>query len=436
MGKIKHVVTTEETSKEAYISDSHHSIGGTQDLNIIRTATLVVAASDSSAAGIAQADYQCDGTADDVQIQAAIDAAGAGKVVCLEGTYNTTTAILADNDGLILEILGTLKPSGAINAIEMTGDKMNIYVHTIDGTNRTPSAIFNKSSRFCTVAFETIKDCNYGLRIGDTSTEALTADNTWRGNEIRDCIYSIMLEGYDATYHAEGQAIDVKFVTSESVAPTKLIHAKQNCKYLQFRGSVHNQVDAVNEIDDDVGYNTYDVGYVGGFEGSGLGDSIRIDTGQRGIWVRTITPTYLGATTLNGAITGNSQNISGLGDVSLNNNERLRWKDSGATERSVLYLNASNNLVLVNDAAGGLYLQTDNNSGVGNAVNRLVISGNLATAVATWSAVTHAGMVMSDHLTLHITDTDGTAEGDIWYDASEDKLKFKTAAGVETITSA
>jgi len=34
-----------------------------------------------------------------------------------------------------------------------------------------------------------------------------------------------------------------------------------------------------------------------------------------------------------------------------------------------------------------------------------------------------------------ITDTDGTVEGSIWYDASEDKLKFKTAAGVETITS-
>ena len=35
-----------------------------------------------------------------------------------------------------------------------------------------------------------------------------------------------------------------------------------------------------------------------------------------------------------------------------------------------------------------------------------------------------------------ITDSDGTVEGSIWYDASEDKLKFKTAAGVETITSA
>lgn len=37
---------------------------------------------------------------------------------------------------------------------------------------------------------------------------------------------------------------------------------------------------------------------------------------------------------------------------------------------------------------------------------------------------------------LPTTDTDGTVTGSIWYDASENKLKFKTAGGVETITSA
>ncbi len=48
-----------------------------------------------------------------------------------------------------------------------------------------------------------------------------------------------------------------------------------------------------------------------------------------------------------------------------------------------------------------------------------------------------AGYVdLASQLKLLITDTDGTVEGQLWYDASEDKLKFKTAAGVETITSA
>lgn len=43
---------------------------------------------------------------------------------------------------------------------------------------------------------------------------------------------------------------------------------------------------------------------------------------------------------------------------------------------------------------------------------------------------------LGGYVQLGITDTDGTVEGALWYDASEDKLKFKTAGGVETITSA
>ena len=42
----------------------------------------------------------------------------------------------------------------------------------------------------------------------------------------------------------------------------------------------------------------------------------------------------------------------------------------------------------------------------------------------------------SGYIVPLITDTDGTVEGSIWYDASENKLKFRTSSGVETITSA
>jgi len=44
-------------------------------------------------------------------------------------------------------------------------------------------------------------------------------------------------------------------------------------------------------------------------------------------------------------------------------------------------------------------------------------------------------LTMIGYIVMKITDTDGSVEGSLWYDASEDKLKFKTAAGVETITS-
>lgn len=54
-----------------------------------------VAASDASAKSKAVADWLCSGTADDVQIQAAIDAlpAGGGKVVLSEGTFNPAAEI-------------------------------------------------------------------------------------------------------------------------------------------------------------------------------------------------------------------------------------------------------------------------------------------------------------------------------------------------------
>ncbi|MCL0070519.1 right-handed parallel beta-helix repeat-containing protein [Dehalococcoidia bacterium] len=62
------------------------------DIPIGRTATIVVAAHNSSPQSKAQADFIADGVDDQVTIQAAIDAlpAGGGKVVLLEGTYHIT----------------------------------------------------------------------------------------------------------------------------------------------------------------------------------------------------------------------------------------------------------------------------------------------------------------------------------------------------------
>ena len=70
-----------------------------------RTGTLVVAASNSSVLSKDSADFICDGTADDVQIQAAITylAAGGtyglgGTVVLTEGTFNIATNILVKSN--------------------------------------------------------------------------------------------------------------------------------------------------------------------------------------------------------------------------------------------------------------------------------------------------------------------------------------------------
>ena len=72
-----------------------------------QSATFVVASSTSKNRD--KADYLCDGTADDVQIQAAIDAlpANGGKVLLLEGTYNITTGIVALKQNLTIEGQGS-----------------------------------------------------------------------------------------------------------------------------------------------------------------------------------------------------------------------------------------------------------------------------------------------------------------------------------------
>jgi len=60
-----------------------------------RSATIVIAASNSSAKSKAQADYVCDGKADNVKIQAALDAlpATGGEIHLLDGTYQLAATV-------------------------------------------------------------------------------------------------------------------------------------------------------------------------------------------------------------------------------------------------------------------------------------------------------------------------------------------------------
>jgi len=80
---------------------------------VVRAATLVVAANDSSTKSKAQADYICDGVDDQVEIQAAIDAlpAQGGKVLLLEGTYLTKSPIDIKADSIHLTGVSASMPS-------------------------------------------------------------------------------------------------------------------------------------------------------------------------------------------------------------------------------------------------------------------------------------------------------------------------------------
>ena len=97
-------------------------------------ATIVIAASDSTAADKASADFVCDGVADNVEIQAAFDAidtnAGmvGGKVLLLEGTFSIAAGVEVNGRRASLEGMGhgtILDASGSFDA----GVKGSTVIH-------------------------------------------------------------------------------------------------------------------------------------------------------------------------------------------------------------------------------------------------------------------------------------------------------------------
>jgi len=115
--------------------------------NVTRSATFVVAANDSSALSKQQADYVCDGTDDQVEIQAAIDAGVQGykKVFLSAGTFYikkngiTSKSAITPRSGLMLEGSGratilrvSSSNTNAIDAEGLTGEDIILRNFTID----------------------------------------------------------------------------------------------------------------------------------------------------------------------------------------------------------------------------------------------------------------------------------------------------------------
>jgi len=88
-------------------SSTSYTYTGSQWKGDVSGATFVVAASDSL--NKEKADYICDGVADDVEIQAALDALTfGGKILLMEGTYNFSNSIVfnENNSNSTIEGLG------------------------------------------------------------------------------------------------------------------------------------------------------------------------------------------------------------------------------------------------------------------------------------------------------------------------------------------
>ena len=211
--------------------------------NVTRSATFVVAASDSSTLSKQQADYVCDGTDDQVEIQAAIQAAidaayiaGGGKILLMEGDYIIVSTItgkdyvdiegmgfgtmwdvssIGSNDVLQMgnySSLSNLKISGSIspfppslNQNTKAGNNCkisNVWIDSVGGgiecENKTNVSVFN-------VRLTNIRDVSdYGTAIHITggSTDAIYIKDFYiegcnRGVEIEDGSKNVfVLYGY------------------------------------------------------------------------------------------------------------------------------------------------------------------------------------------------------------------------------------------------
>ena len=102
--------------------------------NVTRSATFVIAASDSSTLSKQQADYVCDGVDDQVEIQAAIDALPAvgGTIIMREGVYSISAYVTISSNVTLLGY-GNAKIIDAVYIGEL------LYV--LDATNVTVDGI-------------------------------------------------------------------------------------------------------------------------------------------------------------------------------------------------------------------------------------------------------------------------------------------------------
>ncbi|MCL0029783.1 right-handed parallel beta-helix repeat-containing protein [Dehalococcoidia bacterium] len=154
----------------SYIAFRTDAAAEAWDIPIGRTATIVVAASNSSPQSKAQADFVADGVDDQVTIQAAIDAlpAGGGKVLLLEGTFHIAATLTIARSNITLEGVGP-----------------TTIIRLKDGTITTPgTAFFILDIRGTSLApLENIRVANFtidGNRTNQlTPAGTLTADHAW-----------------------------------------------------------------------------------------------------------------------------------------------------------------------------------------------------------------------------------------------------------------
>lgn len=186
---------TVDTGTDNHIND----FGGGGSGGAPKEGTFYVAASDASAASIAMADFVCDGTADEVEVQAAVNAAIAqnnGEVVLSEGHFffaNDVTISLSSyiNSGRALEQGLTIKGSGlASNFTTASPTKL------FRGLAVTSSFFTVTSGTGCTIQGISFYDA-IGVHTSDKDPMIFFATSPANGpGVVRDCYFEQELDGF------------------------------------------------------------------------------------------------------------------------------------------------------------------------------------------------------------------------------------------------
>jgi hypothetical protein len=185
-------------------------------LQVSRTSTLVVAASDSSVLSRAQADYICDGTADDVEIQAAWNALGAGwfgKIVCLEGTYNISSPIILTGAHRELEVHGLLNAVGTpscliqIGTMDASLQQTKINVARIFGNAKACDGIrvINGGGNWCdAMAYDS---CNRAIML--VQNGITKGENYFKFSCVYGCNYAYLAEAPYGTFDDNFEGVEI-----------------------------------------------------------------------------------------------------------------------------------------------------------------------------------------------------------------------------------
>jgi len=264
MGAITHLPYGTRLTRAEWEASNVHVDSQSNTVTLSRSATLVVASSDSSAKAKAGADYICDGTADEVELQAALDAlpSGSGRVKCIGKNFyfaDTVTIGVGSADytkqALIFEEGSRIRPTADVDLFHLTNNAIlaNAWVYTygfsysknaitiqgrqnslqhvsfkgtegvgtgtallLDDTGTAHYVLYNKFDDIRIDGYE------YGVRVKQTAAKPVFINRFTRldGNHVVHFIYEstnptvpgstmLHMNHYDFTYQAFGTGSDI-----------------------------------------------------------------------------------------------------------------------------------------------------------------------------------------------------------------------------------